>query len=120
MNKIMIVDDEPSVRATLKILLTKKGFEVSEATNADEAWNKIRIKKPDLILLDVMMPGMKPVDFIKRIKDNAMLKTIKIIYVTAVMGAKESTKDQEGVVATIEKPFKNEILLAEINKALGK
>lgn len=118
MTKIMIVDDEESVRMTLSILLKKKGYEVTEAVSADEAWDKLKMKKPDVMLLDVMMPGMPPKNLIKRIKDNEKYASIKIIYVTAVMGAEEATKGQEGVEATVGKPFKNEVLLAAIEKVL--
>ena len=117
--KIIIVDDEPSVRTTVKLVLGTEGYDVSEAKNSDDAWKKIGKDKPDLMLLDIMMPGMTPRDLIKRIKADAKLKSIKIIFITAVMGAKEATKDVKGIITTIEKPFKNEVLIATIKKAIG-
>lgn len=119
MSKILIVDDEPSVRITLKAVLESEGYEVEEAKDADEGWTKTKMSKPDLILLDIMMPGMRPVDLIKRIKDNSMLKNTKIIYVTAVSGVKKAAESEGDVFATIEKPFKNEELLAIVKEALG-
>jgi DNA-binding response OmpR family regulator len=114
MAKILIVDDEPSIRATLKIVLETEGYDVQEVSSADDAWNKLKMAKPDLMLLDVMMPGMKPVDLIKRVKDNTMYSDLKIIMVTAVGGAEKI----EGTLGTIAKPFQNEELLAEVKKAL--
>jgi len=119
MSKIMIIDDEESVRITVKTVLETEGFEVSEASSANDGLKKIKEDKPDLVLLDVMMPGMKSVDLIEQVKADDNLKDIKIIYVTAVMGAKETLKSEKGIVTVIEKPFKNEELIAEIKKALG-
>jgi|SRR3989344_4379712 len=116
--KIMIVDDEPSVRKTVNTILSIKGYKISEAINADDAWKKIQKDKPDLILLDIMMPGMQPKELIKKIKDNPKLKSIKIIYLTAVMGAKEALKGSKEVFATIEKPFTNTQIRDVIKKAL--
>ena len=118
MSKIMVVDDEDSIRAAVKVALELEGFEVSEAESADAAWKKLQKSKPDLLLLDVMMPGMTPRELIKKIRDDTKLKDLKIIFVTAVMGAKEALKDTKGIVATVEKPFDNKKLVAEIKKAL--
>jgi len=119
MSKIIIIDDEPDIRAVVKTILEKEGFEVSEASNADDGLKKIKEDKPDLILLDVMMPGMKSVDFVEQIKGNDNLKDIKIIYATAVGGAKETLKSEKGIVTVIKKPYDNDVLIAEIKKALG-
>jgi len=119
MSKIIVIDDESDIRAIVKTVLEKAGFEVSEASSADEGLKKIKEDKPDLILLDVMMAGMKSVDFVEQVKSDDNLKDIKIIYVTAVLGAKETLKSEKGVVAVIKKPFDNDVLIAEIKKALG-
>ena len=114
----MVTDDEPSVRATVKAVLGAEGYDVIEANNSDDAWKKIQEDKPDLMLLDVMMPGMTPKELIEKIKSDSELKSIKIIYVTAVMGAKDALKDEKGIVTVIEKPFDNATLIAEVKKAL--
>ncbi|HME87501.1 MAG TPA: response regulator [Candidatus Nanoarchaeia archaeon] len=116
MKKILVVDDELSVRITVRKILEYEGFEVSEAEDADVAWNKIKKSKPDLILLDVMMPGTTVKVFIENIKKNLALKSIKIILLTAVMGAKMALSKEKNIVAVVGKPFTKEELLYAVHK----
>jgi CheY-like chemotaxis protein len=119
MKKVMIVDDEASVRISVRLVLETEGFKVSEAKDADECWKKLKSgETPDLILLDVMMPGMRPVDLLKKLGDDPKLKKIPVIYISAIMGIKKSSADVKGIVDSIEKPFKNEELIAKVKKAL--
>ena len=115
----MVVDDEETLRNTVKMVLEPAGYLVSEAVDADDCWEKIQQEKPDLILLDIMMPGMKAVDLIKDIKENPNLRDIKIVYLTAIAGTKKIAAKMEGVVDTIEKPFKNEELVEVVKEALS-
>lgn len=118
-DKIMVVDDEESLRKSVRLVLEAEGYEVNEAVNADDCWNKIQDNPPDLILLDIRMPGLSAEDLVRKIKDSPVLKSIKIIYVTAVVGSKELNKNREGVVGVIEKPFSNKELLKIIKEALS-
>ena len=119
MKKVMIVDDEASVRTSAKMVLESEGYKVSEAESADKCWEDLsKGKIPDLILLDVMMPGMRPVDLLKKIGADKKLGKIPVIYFSAVMGINEASQDVKGIVDSIEKPFKNEELVAKVKKAL--
>jgi len=120
MKKIMIVDDESSVRTSIRLVLESEGFEVSEAKDADDALGAIKKSKPDLILLDVMMPGMRPIDLLKKLGEDSKLKNIPVIYISALMGIKKTSVGVKGIVDSIEKPFKNEELVAKVKKALKK
>ena len=55
--KIMVVDDEPDIRATVKTVLEKNGYKVVTAVDGDDCLKKLKKEKPDLILMDIMMPG---------------------------------------------------------------
>lgn len=118
MKKVMIVDDEMTVRQTIRLVLESEGYKISEADNADNAWLKLQKEKPDVILLDIRMPGMPSVELIKRIKSDKKISSIKIIYMTAIVGAKKIAQDMEGVETTIEKPFTNENLLKTLKDVL--
>jgi len=121
MKKIMIVDDEASVRISVRLVLESEGFEVSEAKDADECWWKLNEGiAPDLILLDVMMPGMNSLELLEKIGKDSKLKKIPVIYLSAVMGVKKATQGAKGVVGAIEKPFKNQELILKVKKALNK
>jgi len=120
MAKIMIVDDESSVRVSVKMVLETEGFEVDEAKTADECLMKLdKGEIPDLILLDVMMPGMKPIDLLEKMQQDPNYKKIPVIYASAVTGIEEGSKDVKGIVDAIEKPFKNEVLIEKVKKALN-
>ena len=81
---ILIVDDEPINRKLLEILLHVKGYLTSSAANAEEAVNCIGQKRPNLILLDIMMPDTNGYELLKILKTNAECKNIPVIMVTAL------------------------------------
>ncbi|MHB8907554.1 MAG: response regulator [Syntrophales bacterium] len=83
MGKILVVDDEAEVVRLLKDFLTSKGYEVATALNGAEALDKVREMKPDIVLLDIIMPGIGGIDTLKEIKK--IDPTIAVIMVTAVV-----------------------------------
>ena len=80
---IHIVEDEPDIRETLAYNLSQEGFKVSEFSDAESCLNKIQKKKPDLLLLDLMLPGMSGLDLCKEIRADINLKNLAIIMLTA-------------------------------------
>lgn len=119
MKEILLVDDEVSVRQAERIVLEAEGYKISEASNADEAWTMVQKNQPELILLDIRMPGMPAIELVKKIKNNPKLRKIKIVYVTAIVGTKEFTKKVEGVIDALEKPFKSEDLIKIVKNAIA-
>jgi len=88
MKKILVVEDEKDLRFFLKIALTQAGFEVREAIDAEEALEKIKEEKPDLILLDIILPGKSGFDFLIEIKKEPEFESIPVIIVSN-LGQKE-------------------------------
>jgi CheY-like chemotaxis protein len=81
MKKILVVDDEPDVTYLVKEMLGREGFEVEEANSGEEALEKINDEKPDLVLLDIMMPEMDGWEVSRKIKtDRATKDTIVSMY----------------------------------------
>lgn len=117
--KIMLVDDDTNLRKSTKLILEAEGYNVSEAINADDCWQKIQTSPPELILLDIRMPGTPAVELIRKIKENPKLRKIMIVYMTGVVGTGEVSKKLEGVVGAIEKPFQNAELIAVVKEAMG-
>ena len=102
MKKILVVDDEPDVRETVKIILEQRGYEVVMAADGDECIKRLHEEKPDLILLDIMMPGMPIVDVVEQIKDT----NIAFMSVVRISEArKKGLCKQDNVVDFIQKPF---------------
>ena len=80
--KILIVDDTRTIRFQLRRLLSRYDFEVDEATDGVEALQKIREKKPDIVLMDIMMPNMDGIECCRHIKTDPKIRDVKVIMVT--------------------------------------
>ena len=116
MKIIMVVDDNEDLRKIIKRILDKEGYETIIASNGNDCLNKIKVVKPDLILLDIMMPGMPVADLIKQIQD------IKIAYLSAVgisQSDKETMMQQKNIIDFIQKPFETQDLIAKIKVMVG-
>ena len=86
MKKILIVDDEPDIVSYLKMILQDNGYETVTAVNGNEALEKVRADRPDLVTLDISMPEASGTRLYKEMKTDAELSGIPIIIVTGVTG----------------------------------
>lgn len=82
--KVLLVDDESDVRKTYRDILEADGFEVTEAASGDEAVRKINGYRPDLILLDIGMPGRNGIEIARELGNRADTKDIPIVVITAL------------------------------------
>ena len=117
--KIFIADDESGFVSTLRSRLEFEGFEVTTAPNGKAALEKIPDEKPDLILLDVMMPAMNGYQVCRALKENSATKEIPILMLTAK--SQESDKfwgREAGADAYMTKPFDMDELINEIEGLL--
>lgn len=118
-NSILIVDDEPTVRQLLQAVLLNSGYEVMLAENGRMAFEILKSERPDLILLDIMMPEISGYDVIDEIKKNEELKNIPIMLVTALDDRDNRIKGLElGAVDYISKPFDRVEILTKINNII--
>jgi PAS domain S-box-containing protein len=118
-NKILIVDDEPNNLDVLDNCLEEAGFEVRIANSGKTALKQAAYIKPDLILLDVMMPDMDGFETCLRLKQNQATQDIPVIFLTAKINPFEKVKGLEiGAVDYITKPFETEEVIARVNKHL--
>jgi len=115
---ILIVDDEPSILQSLSGLLSDEGFEVATASNGYEALKMIDKESPDLVLLDIWMPGMDGIETLKAIKkDNPLIQVIIITGHGTIETAVRSTK--LGAFDFIEKPLSIDKVIVAINNSLN-
>lgn len=117
--RLMIVEDTPANIQALTGILKERGYQLSVATDGKRALEALEKIRPDLILLDVLMPGMDGYETCRRIKSNAAWKDIPIIFLTA----KSDTADivtgfEAGAVDYVAKPFNAHELLARISTHL--
>lgn len=117
--KVLIVDDEMDTLIPLKRSLEIEDYIVIEALDGQEALNKVRNEIPDIILLDLMLPGMDGYDVCSRLKNNAITKNIPIIMLTAKDDVKDRVKGLEiGADDYVAKPFNLHELKARIKSVL--
>ena len=115
---ILIVDDEPSILQSLSGLLEDEGFEVITASNGYEALKVIEAESPDLVLLDIWMPGIDGIETLQEIKkDNPFIQVIIITGHGTIETAVKATK--MGAFDLIEKPLSIDKVIVTINNALN-
>jgi len=119
--KILVVDDEASLRELVSAILEQEGYDVVTAEDGRECLNKLRTMKPDLILLDMMMPGMSGREVCEKIRKDSKTKDLKVAFLT-VAKFSESGKgvlSDMKVLDYITKPFDNDDLLKRVKKIIG-
>jgi len=117
--RILVVDDEQDLVRAVQIRLEHAGYEISVAYDGKEALEKARKEKPDLILLDLMLPKMDGYKVCRMLKFDEKYKNIPIIMLTA--RAQESDQKlglETGADAYLTKPFQHEVVLAKIKELL--
>lgn len=120
--RILCVEDEPEMIDLMRLILSRRGFEVSGASGGLEGLSKIRANHPDLVLLDLMMPDMDGWEVYQQMKSDESLRKIPVIVVTAkaqsidkVLGLHIAKVDDY-----IAKPFSPQELINSVDKVLAK
>ena len=117
--RILCVDDEVQNLALLSAVLMPEGYEVIEAQNGEEALKKIRTEQVDIVLLDVMMPGMDGFEVCQEIKRDKKYRNIPIVMITALAAKTDRIKSIEaGAEEFLSKPFDQTEVLARITMLL--
>ena len=119
--KILVVDDEPDVASLLTLMLKSQGYEVITAGDGQDALEKARSEKPDLIVLDIMLPKLDGYRVARMLKFDENFSHIPIIMVTAKIQEKDKKIGIEtGADAYVTKPFDTTALLEKIKESLSK
>jgi two-component system response regulator PilR (NtrC family) len=115
--RILIVDDEEVLRDVLEVVLRREGFDIVTAASGEEALSVLDTEEVDLVILDVMLPGISGIDTLRAMRiSNPHLPVIVITAFSSIDGAIEAMKF--GAFHYIPKPFKNEEVVLTVNKAL--
>ncbi|MGE3913896.1 MAG: response regulator transcription factor [Chloroflexota bacterium] len=114
--RILLVDDEPRIRDSVRMNLEIEGFDVFEAGNGIEALDKVRLAMPDLVVLDVMMPGM---DGFEALRELRRFSTVPVIMLTVKADERDVARGLElGADDYVAKPFSQIVLSARIKAVL--
>jgi len=95
--KILVVDDTPQNVKLLADLLTIKGYSVTTAANGNEALEKIASDRPDLVLLDIMMPGLSGYEVCRKVRENPTTTLLPVVLVTSLDPHQERVKGIEAI-----------------------
>ncbi len=118
--RILIVEDDQSLQQALREMLGLLGYEVLEAVDGAQGLARAATLQPDVILLDVRMPGMDGYEVCRRLKGDLATSAIPVVFLTAVEDrALNRLAYEAGAVACVTKPFRREALLAVIEAALA-
>lgn len=118
-NMILIVEDEEAIRDLIRINLSAAGFSCEEAEDGLQALAKAKAARPDLILLDWMLPGLDGLGVLRKLKADPALSTVPVLMVTAKSEENDVVLGLEmGASDYVTKPFSNKVLIARIRALL--
>jgi DNA-binding response OmpR family regulator len=118
--RILIVDDEPNIVISLEYLMQREGFETTVAGDGEAALEALARAAPDLVILDVMLPGMNGFDVCERIRADPRWREIRILMLTAKGRETEIARGvRVGADAYVTKPFSTKDLVAQVRRLLG-
>ena len=117
--RILVVEDHEDNRRILRDLLTSAGYDPIEAVTGEEGVTLAEARRPDLILMDMQLPGIDGYEATRRIKANPVLRQIPVIAVTSyALSGDEAKAKEAGCDAYVAKPFSPRALLAKIREFL--
>ena len=118
--KVLIVDDEPNVAISVEFLMRQEGFEVLVAHDGEQGLARIRADRPDLVVLDIMMPKLDGFEVCRAVRADPSLAGVRILMLSAKGRAAEIAKGLSlGADAYIPKPFSTRELVAKVKELLG-
>jgi DNA-binding response OmpR family regulator len=117
--RILIVDDEPNIVISLEFLMQREGYETDVAQDGEAALAALRRRKPDLVILDLMLPKMNGFDVCQRIREDPQYEGLKVLMLTAKGREAEIAKGLRlGADAYVTKPFSTKDLVVRVKELL--
>lgn len=117
--RVLVVDDEPEIRELCRVNLEFDGYEVLEAGNGHEGLRMIRDERPDVVFLDLMMPGLDGWEVLRAVKEDDATASIPVVLLTAKSGEDDQLRGwEEGILEYVGKPFNPLALTEWVRRAL--
>jgi DNA-binding response OmpR family regulator len=117
---VLVVDDEPMARTLLRLMLVRAGFEVSEAEDGYDALEKIAEELPDLVILDVMMPGMDGFTVCRAVRESDRTARLPVIMLSAKTDLESVNRGlRAGANKYLTKPISPDELTRQVRSVLG-
>ena len=116
---VLVVDDDPSIRKMMVAALKRYGYKFAEAANGQEALDLMRENRPDVVLLDLMMPILSGWDVLREREGDPKLRDIPVIIVSATRAPEIASAVDKGICAFLPKPFDIGALAALVQSCVG-
>lgn len=117
---VLVVDDEPMARTLLRLMLVRAGFDVSEAEDGYDALEKIKEEMPDLVILDVMMPGLDGFSVCRAVRESAPTAHLPVIMLSAKTDMDSVNRGlRAGANKYLTKPISPDELARQVRSVLG-
>jgi CheY-like chemotaxis protein len=117
--RILIVEDHPTMREAMRLVLEREGFDIDEASDGDQALVAVRERPPDLVLLDMSIPGASGPEVLSAVKDDPNTSEIRVIVVTATGEEGRAAALAGGADHYFTKPFSPIALLQAVEEVIG-
>jgi two-component system OmpR family response regulator len=112
---VVLVEDEPNIIEAIRFLLTREGWTVESHSDGSDAVEVIKAANPDLVILDLMLPGKSGMEIIKDLRDEESLRNLPVLMLTARGQARDrDMAEKAGVSRFMTKPFSNTEVLAAV------
>ena len=113
--RVLLIEDEPNIAEAIRFLLTRDGFEVSVEPNGAMALPRVAELRPDLVILDLMLPGMSGLEILTALRADPDSAGLRVLMLTAKgQGRDRDAAERAGVSAFMSKPFSNAEMRAQV------
>lgn len=120
MPRILILDDDKDLLTVVKSLLRKKGFDVFAYSDWSKAWDGVKVYNPQLILLDVFLPGIDGLEACKKLKSCSFSRNIPVIMFSSYPNIAETAINEFGADDFLAKPFETTEIVSKIHNVLSR
>jgi len=118
-SRILIVEDHPTMREAMRLVLEREGFDIDEAADGDQALVAVRERAPDLVLLDMSIPGASGPEVLAAVKEDPATSDVRVIVVTATGEEGRASALASGADHYFTKPFSPIALLQAVEEVIG-
>jgi DNA-binding response OmpR family regulator len=119
-NHVLVIEDEPNIVEAIRFILMRDGWDVSTLSDGGQAEDTIRACRPDVVILDVMLPGRSGFEILAALRADAETRTLPVLLLTAKgQGRDRAEAERMGASQFMAKPFSNAEILASVRALAG-
>jgi DNA-binding response OmpR family regulator len=113
--RVLLIEDEPNIAEAIRFILSRDGWDVTVEENGAQALPRVADVKPDLVILDLMLPGMSGLEILSSLRANPATEALRVLMLTAKgQGRDREAAERGGVSAFMSKPFSNAEMRAQV------